>query len=361
MTDVIVQGGPEISVVIPFLDEQGTLEELHATLTSVLQRVARPYEILFIDDGSRDRGGDVADAIAAKDAHVGVVHFRRNFGKAAALDAGFKRARGRIVFTMDADLQDDPEEIPNFLAKLDEGFDLVSGWKRRRQDPLGKTLPSKLFNFTVSTVSGLKLNDFNCGFKAYRRESVDELNLYGELHRYVPVLVHFRGFRVTQIPVRHHPRRSGVSKYGLERMIKGLFDLLTVLLITRFRARPLHLFGGFGLVLATLGFGCLAYLTVLWFMGHRPIGTRPLLFLGLLLMMVGVQLISTGLLGEMISSSQAPTRLPYVIRSEVRASSAEQPLPSFEMPPASLESSPTELSVDSAVPIPSVGGRGARF
>ncbi len=306
---------PELSIVVPFLDEEGSLEELHRRLSAVLERVGSTYEILFVDDGSRDRGAGIVDAIAARDPHVGVVHFRRNFGKAAALDAGFKRARGAIVFTMDADLQDDPDEIPNFLAKLDEGFDLVSGWKKKRLDPLGKTMPSKVFNFVVSRVSGLALNDFNCGFKAYRAETVRGLDLYGELHRYIPVLVHFRGFRVTQIPVRHHPRLSGSSKYGIERLVKGFFDLLTVLVITRYRARPLHLFGGVGLAFASVGFVCLAYLTVIWFLGH-PIGTRPLLLFGVLLMLLGVQLVSTGLLGEMISSTQIGVRAHYEIRDE---------------------------------------------
>ncbi|HVW25626.1 MAG TPA: glycosyltransferase family 2 protein [Polyangiaceae bacterium] len=320
-----MESDPFITIVVPFLDEEGSLEELYARLTSVLSSVGQPYEILFVDDGSRDRGPAIVDDLAARDPHVGVVHFRRNFGKAAALDAGFRRARGRIVFTMDADLQDDPNEIPNFLAKLSEGYDLVSGWKKKRHDPLGKTLPSKFFNFVVSRSSGLRLNDFNCGFKAYRTDTVRGLDLYGELHRYVPVLVHWRGFRVTEIPVVHHPRTTGASKYGIERMAKGFFDLLTVLLITRYRARPLHLFGGVGLAFAFVGFVCLAYLSIIWFMGHN-IGNRPLLLLGVLLMLVGVQLVSTGLLGEMISSTQAGEKAHYEVRSERLAESPGAPI-----------------------------------
>ena len=306
---------PQISIVVPFLDEEGSLEALHAKLTEVMVGIGQSYEIVLVDDGSRDGSSGIADALAERDPHVGVVHFRRNFGKAAALDAGFKRARGRIIFSMDADLQDDPAEIPNFLAKLDEGYDLVSGWKQKRRDPIGKTLPSKVFNMVVAQTSGLKLKDFNCGFKAYRAEALAGLELYGDLHRYVPVLVHFRGFRVTQIPVMHHPRRTGVSKYGVERMVRGFFDLLTILLITRYRARPLHLFGGVGLAFAALGFGCLVYLTVLWFEG-RGIGQRPLLLLGVLLVLLGIQLISTGLLGEMIGSVQVRDRPHYVVRDE---------------------------------------------
>jgi glycosyltransferase involved in cell wall biosynthesis len=347
-----VPANPDISIVVPFLDEEGSLEELHARLASVLTGLGKTYEILFVDDGSRDRGPAVVDALAERDPHVGVIHFRRNFGKAAALDIGFRRARGRIVLTMDADLQDDPDEIPNFLAKLDEGWDLVSGWKKKRLDPLGKTLPSKLFNAVVSWSSGLKLDDFNCGFKAYRAETLEGLDLYGELHRYVPVLVHFRGYRVAQIPVLHHPRRSGTSKYGIERLVKGFFDLLTVLLITRYRARPLHLFGGVGLAFAFAGFACLAYLSVLWFLGH-PLANRPMLLFGVLLVMVGVQLVSTGLLGEMISSSQVGSKPHYEIRSE-RLARGEMPTlhggvgigaPTLTEVPVTTDPSDAELTI----------------
>lgn len=307
---------PDISVVIPLFDEEGTLEELHGKLTTVLVRLGRAYEILFVDDGSRDRSAKIIDSIAARDPAVGLVRFRRNFGKSAALDAAFKRVRGRFIVTMDADLQDDPEEIPRLLDTLEEReLDLVSGWKKKRHDPLGKTMPSKLFNWTVRTLTGLTLNDFNCGLKIYRAEAVDGLDLYGELHRYIPVLVAWRGFSVGEIAVTHHPRKWGHSKYGIERMAKGFFDLLTVILLTRYRRRPLHLFGWAGLTMSLLGFGCLAYLTALWFLGMGPIGTRPLLFLGLLLVMVGVQLVSTGLLGEMINSTRTVER-GYTIRSE---------------------------------------------
>lgn len=306
---------PRVSIVIPLFDEEGTLEELHAKLTSVLVRLGRPYEILFVDDGSRDGSGRIVQELAERDPAVGYVRFRRNFGKSAALDAGFRRARGEIVITMDADLQDDPEEVPRLIEALEtQELDLVSGWKQKRHDPLGKTLPSKLFNFTVRKLTGLKLNDFNCGLKAYRREAIDGLDMYGELHRYVPVLVDWRGFSVGEIAVKHHARKWGKSKYGIERMAKGFFDLLTVILLTRYRRRPLHLFGWAGLVMFTLGFACLAYLTVIWFLGHS-IGTRPLLVLGMLLVMVGVQLISTGLLGEMINSTRA-VEPGYTIRSE---------------------------------------------
>lgn len=308
--------GPEISVVIPLLNEEGSLRPLHAQLTEVLSEHNAPYEIIFVNDGSTDKSAEIIDALVEEDEHVGVIHFRRNFGKAAGLDAGFSAAKGRYVFTMDADLQDDPKEIPRFLAKLDEGYDVVSGWKQKRHDPLNKTLPSKLFNFTVSRVSGLSLNDFNCGFKVYRAEAVEHLSLYGELHRYVPVLLHWQGFRVGEMVVEHHPRQFGVSKYGVERMAKGFFDLLTVLLNTRYRTRPLHLFGFTGLLFGLLGFFILSYLTIIWCLGMGPIGSRPLLFLGVLLVIFGGQLISTGLLGELINRGQQSDRPVYVIRAQ---------------------------------------------
>jgi glycosyltransferase involved in cell wall biosynthesis len=315
-----------ISVVIPFLDEEGTLSELHEKLTRVLESEGEPYEVLFIDDGSRDDGPKVVAGIAESDPHVGLVRLRRNFGKSAALDAGFRRARGDIVITMDADLQDDPDEIPRLVAALrEQDLDLVSGWKQKRRDPLGKTLPSKLFNLTVRVLSGLKLNDFNCGLKAYRSEAIRDLDLYGELHRYVPVLVHWRGFAVGQLAVRHHPRKWGRSKFGVERMAKGFFDLMTIVLLTRYRRRPLHLFGWAGLLMLLSGFACLTYLTVTWFMGH-PIGMRPLLFLGLLLVMVGVQLLSTGLLAEMVNSTRS-VESGYNVRSEILPRAADAPRP----------------------------------
>jgi len=304
---------PEISVVVPLFNEEGSINELHARLSEALASRSEPYEILFVNDGSTDGSADRLEQLAARDAFVGVIHFRRNFGKAAALDAGFRRAQGRVVITMDADLQDEPAEIPNLLAKLNEGYDVVSGWKKVRHDPPGKTLPSKLFNRVVSVTSGIQLHDFNCGFKAYRAEALEGLSIYGELHRYLPVLLFWRGFRVTEIPVLHHPRKHGHSKYGWERLAKGFFDLLTVLLNTRYRSRPLHLFGLMGLLLGLLGGAILVYLTVLWFMGVRPIGNRPLLLLGLLMVMVGVQLVSTGLLGELINRSQPHESTRYVI------------------------------------------------
>ena len=230
-----------------------------------------------------------------------VVRLRRNFGKAAALAAGFEQARGDVVVTIDGDLQDDPAEIPRLLAKLDEGFDLVSGWKARRQDPLARRLLSKIFNAVVARLSGVRLHDMNCGLKAYRAEVAGSLPLYGELHRFVPVLAHQRGYRVAELSVNHRPRPHGRSRYGLERYLRAFLDLLTVSFIGRYRHRPLHLFGGLGLVLGLAGLATLLYLTVLKLAGNA-IGHRPLLTLGVLLVVVGMQFFSLGLISEMITS-----------------------------------------------------------
>ncbi len=230
-----------------------------------------------------------------------VVRLRRNFGKAAALDAGFAEAAGDVIVTIDGDLQDDPAEIPRLLAKLDEGYDLVSGWKAKRRDPITRRLPSKLFNGVAGRVSGLRLHDMNCGLKAYRADVVRGMQLYGELHRYIPILAHYRGFRVTEIPVNHRPRAHGHSRYGVERYVRGFLDLLTVTFMGRYRHRPLHLFGGVGLVTSVLGAAILVYLTALKLAG-QAIGHRPLLTLGVLLVVVGIQFLSLGLLSELLTS-----------------------------------------------------------
>lgn len=297
------QSQPDISIVIPLYNEENNLEPLYRETTEVLRKVGRTYEIIFVNDGSYDGSVAILQELKMLDPLVRVIHLRRNFGKAVALAAGFKEASGNIVITMDGDLQDNPIEIPRFISGIESGFDLVSGWKFVRHDPLSKTLPSKLFNKVVSFATGLKLHDFNCGFKAYRRDLVDKIQLYGELHRYIPALAYGNGFRVTEIKVDHRPRQSGKSKYGWERYIRGLLDLLTVVFITRYTKKPLHLFGSAGLIFMSLGFVINAYLAIIWLMG-QPIGHRPLLNLGVLLMVLGVQFVSTGLLGEMITHNQ---------------------------------------------------------
>lgn len=292
----------KLSFVVPVKNEQDTLGTLVDGIVAACAERSdvASTEIVFIDDGSTDASWTRMEEQCRL--HPGVVRafrMRRNFGKAVGLEVGFRAAQGDIIFTMDADLQDDPKEIGRFLDKMDEGYDLVSGWKQKRNDPLSKTLPSKLFNAVTRGLTGVQLQDFNCGFKAYRRAVIERVRLYGELHRYIPVLAQDLGFRIGEIAVEHHPRTHGVSKYGLERYVRGLLDLLTVHATTRYLQRPGHLFGGLGLVFGAVGFVILAYLSVLWFEGV-PIAGRPLFFLGLLLMITAVQMVSIGIIGELL-------------------------------------------------------------
>ena len=308
------QPGIEISVVIPALNEEGNIPPLYAALREVLEAMGREYEILFVDDGSNDGSFATLEGLHQADpGHVRVIRFRRNFGKTAALSAAFKVAQGDVIVTLDADLQDDPAEIPQLLAKLNEDFDLVVAWRRDRQDPLSKRLPSKIFNGVVSLLTGLRLHDVNCGFKVLRGEVAGNLKLYGELHRFIPVLAHWRGYRVGELAVVHHPRRHGRSKYGLERFGRGFIDFLVVLFLTHYLKRPLQLFGAIGGILFLFGFLICVYLTILWF-GGEGIGSRPLLFAGLLAMMVGVQVATIGLLGEMIRNLSYHPEEEYSIR-----------------------------------------------
>jgi len=304
----------EVSVLVPVLDEAATVEELALRVAAVLDRLGRSFEIVFVDDGSRDGTAERVRAARARDPRVRLVRLRRNFGKAAALSAGFDQSRGAILVTMDGDLQDDPEEIPRFLDTLERGgLDLVSGWKRQRRDPAGKRLPSLLFNWVTRRLAQVDLHDFNCGFKAYRREVLGEIAVYGELHRYIPVLASRRGFAVGEIEVEHHPRLHGVSKYGWDRLYKGLLDLITVLFITRYTRRPLHLFGTAGLAFLSAGFAINLYLAILWARGAH-LSNRPLLLLGVLLMLLGIQVLTTGLIGEMITFKNFRRRDSYSIK-----------------------------------------------
>lgn len=302
-----------VSVVVPFYNEADSLTELVRRINASLQGLGCPFEIILVNDGSTDHGRAVAEELAGQDPRIRLIHFTRNFGKSAALSAGFQRAAGSVIVTMDADLQDDPVEIPRFLAKIEDGFDVVSGWKQTRHDPLSKRLPSKFFNALVRLVFGLRLNDINCGFKAYTKRAIANLPMYGELHRLTPALLQGAGFKVTEIPVRHHPRRHGKSKFGSTRFIKGLLDLMTVVMLTRYQTRPLHLFGFVGFGLGAAGVLILFYLTILWLAGLGPIGTRPLFFLGILLVLTAVQLVGIGLIAELFRSSQLSERAKYVI------------------------------------------------
>ena len=290
-----------ISVVVPVHDEERSVALLYEELQAALEPSGEPWEAIFVDDGSLDGSFAALTRLHARTANVRVVRLRRNFGKSAALAAGFAQAQGETVVTIDGDLQDDPSEIPRLLAKLEEGFDLVSGWKARRRDPWRRRVVSRIFNAVTSRVSGLRLHDMNCGLKVYRTEVVRGLPLYGELHRFIPVLAYYRGFRVAELPVNHRPRTHGRSRYGLERYLRGFLDLLTVTFMGRYRHRPLHLFGGLGFVLGLLGTVILVYLTVLKATGEA-IGQRPLLTLGVLLVVVGLQFFSLGLLSEMVTS-----------------------------------------------------------
>ena len=290
-----------ISVVVPLHNEERSIALLHEELEAALDPLGEPWESVYVDDGSTDGSFAALTRLHARAENVRVVRLRRNFGKAAALASGFAQATGDRVVTIDGDLQDDPAEIPRLLAKLEEGFDLVSGWKAKRRDPLRRRIPSKIFNRVAGWMSGLRLHDMNCGLKAYRAEVVQNLVLYGELHRFIPVLAHEQGYRVAELPVHHRPREHGSSRYGLERYLRGFLDLLTVSFMGRYRHRPLHLFGGLGLLLGLTGTAVLVYLTIDKILGHA-IGKRPLLTLGVLLVVVGMQFFTLGLISEMITS-----------------------------------------------------------
>ena len=312
------EASSDISVVIPLLDEEQNLIPLYDGLSRVLEEMGKEYEIVFVDDGSRDGSFEILSSFYEGDpAHIRVVQLRRNFGKTAALTAGFEEAQGQLIITMDADLQDDPAEIPKLLTKLEEGYDLVVAWRQERQDPLSKRLPSWIFNEVVSLMTRVRLHDLNCGLKVLRREAAVGLRLYGELHRFIPVLAHWRGYRVGEVPVAHRPRRHGRSKYGLKRLGRAFVDFLVVLFLTHYLKRPLQLFGAIGGTLFLLGFAICSYLTILWF-GGEGIGSRPLLFAGILAMIVGVQVASIGLLGEMIRNLTYRPEEEYSIRRVLR-------------------------------------------
>ena len=292
-----------ISVVVPVYNEEQSLRPLYDALTAALERLGQSYEIVFVDDGSRDGSFTTLKALHDQDARIRVIRFRRNFGKTPALVAGFSHARGEVIFTMDADLQDDPGEMAKFLEKLDDGYDLVSGWKYPRHDPFTKTFPSFFFKRMVSMTTGVRLHDINCGFKAYRREVLDDVKLYGELHRFIPVLAHERGFRVTEVKVRHHKRQYGKSKFGARRFLRGFLDLIMVLFLKQYLQTPLRLFGAIGLFSTVAGILVDLYVVLdrfLPFGSHQEIHNRPLLFVGILLLIFGISFILTGLQSEMI-------------------------------------------------------------
>lgn len=315
---------PTLSFLIPVYNEEDSLPELfervHAHASAALS-AKENFEVLFVDDGSTDSSYAQIERLHSHYPHiVRAIRFRRNFGKSQALRAGIRAVRGDLVFTMDADLQDDPAEIPAFLEKLqNEGYDLVSGWKKKRHDPWHKTLPSRLFNGVIARLSGLRLHDFNCGYKLYRAEALQEVDLYGEMHRFIPAFVHARGFRVGELAVRHHARRYGESKFGWRRLYRGLFDAITVTLITRYAKRPLHFFGVPGLLLSTLGGGILFYFLVWKLMGN-DIGYRPLFFGGILAVVAGLQTVAIGLVGELLVNQTGRREDSYSIAAHLDVS-----------------------------------------
>ena len=292
-----------ISVIVPLYNEEESVVELSIALKKVLENIKSNYEVIFIDDGSTDDSFLKIKEINHLNNRFKCIKFKRNYGKSAALSEGFKMSNGDYIITMDADLQDDPEEIPALLMKINEGYDLVSGWKKKRHDPFIKKHTSKLFNFVTSRLVGLKLHDYNCGLKAYRKDVVKNIRVYGEMHRYIPAIAHLSGFKVTEIPVTHHPRKFGKTKFGSSRFINGLLDLMTVIFTTKFIKRPLHLFGTVGLISFIAGIGIIAYLTVLKFFDSIPISNRPLFLVGILMAIVGAQFISLGLIAEMITKN----------------------------------------------------------
>jgi len=294
----------KISMVIPLLNEEESLRPLAMEIKKVMRGIIAEFEVMFIDDGSTDKSLSVLKEISKSDNRFKYISFRKNYGKSAALHVGFQHVNGDVVITMDADLQDDPNEIPNLIQKLEEGNDLVSGWKQQRHDPFVKRHSSRFFNFITGLMSGVKIHDFNCGLKAYRKEVLKDINVYGELHRYMPVLADWQGYRISEIPVKHHARRFGQTKFGISRFFKGFIDLITVMFTTRYIRRPMHLFGFLGAVSFLIGIVVNGYLSVEWITG-KSLSSRPLLFLGMLLIIVGVQFFSVGLLGElMVHNSQ---------------------------------------------------------
>lgn len=308
----------DISIVIPVYNEAEDIGELHRLLKEVLEKLKKAYEIIFVDDGSSDNTTQELRRVIDNDSNVKAIKLRRNFGKALAYSVGFKQAKGDTVFTIDGDLQDDPKEIPNFLRKLEDGYDLVSGWRLKRQDSFWKTISSRLFNNITSLLTGIKIHDMNCGYKIFKREVIENIDIYGELYRFIPVLAAWEGFRTGEIVVSHYPRKHGKSKYGIGKLPKGFFDLLTVLMLTKYAKKPLHFFGGFGLILLSLGFAINLYLSLEKIIFNATIGNRPLLLLGTLLIILGIQLISLGLLGELITKLSFRREQQGVVKNVIK-------------------------------------------
>lgn len=301
------QNSERISIVVPLYNEEESLRPLVEAIKRAMSTYSQNYEVILVDDGSTDRSHQILREICREERRFKYISFQKNFGKSAALQVGFQAATGTYVISMDADLQDDPNEIPNLIRKIKEGYDMVSGWKKVRYDPFIKKYSSRFFNYTTRVLSGIKIHDFNCGLKAYKKAVVQSITVYGELHRYIPVLAKWQGFSVAEIPVKHHPRKWGKTKFGISRFFKGFIDLLTVTFVTRYIKRPMHLFGFLGALAFFLGFCVNGYLSYEWFNG-QSLSNRPMLLMGILLIIVGVQFFTTGLLGEMMVHNSQDTK-----------------------------------------------------
>lgn len=330
---------PDVSVVVPVYDEEESLPELARQITDACEGAGYTFEVWLVDDGSRDNSWGLIETLRQRDPRFAGIRLKRNYGKSAALSIGFEQARGRHVVTMDADLQDDPSEIPNLIAELQGGYDLVSGWKKQRHDPLDKRLPSKFFNFVTRKISGIPLHDFNCGLKAYRSDVVKSVRVYGELHRYIPLLAKWEGYdRITERVIHHRPRQYGQTKFGFDRYIKGFLDLITVLFLTRFAARPMHFFGSFGTLAFLSGFLISLWISLDKLIYGNPIGDRPLLLLGVLMIVVGVQMFTIGLVGEMIIKREMEKTSTYQVTLMLPPLDGSQSSRSEEMEAAMRES-----------------------
>ncbi len=303
----------DISIVIPVLNEQENIVPLFNHTLAVLKKNFKSYEIIYVDDGSKDKTFQILKDLHSKNKCLKVISFRRNFGKAAGLSAGFAKAEGKYVVTMDGDLQDNPDEIPKLIKIMEKGYDMVTGWKTTKHKGSLRTIPSRVFNKLSKRITGVKIHDFNCPFKAYRNEVVKDIQLYGEMHRYIPVLVYWRGYRIAEVKVGNYPRKFGKTKYGSGRILKGMLDLITVKYLTSYKSRPLHVFGSIGLLFSGVGFLFGVYLFILWLM-HIGIGKRPLLTFSVLLIVLGFQFISIGLIAEMVTDNNARKSRSYGVR-----------------------------------------------
>jgi len=318
---------PDISIVVPVYNEHESLQPLHTRIAEVMAELDRPWELIYVDDGSDDGSNALLRTLQRENDHITVAVQRRNYGKAVALMTGFALARGDFIITLDSDLQDEPGEIPRLLAHLDEGYDIVTGWKQRRRDPASKRIPSRIANGVTNFFTGLRLHDMNSGLKAYRAPCAHSLRLYGDLHRYIPVMAHLNGYRVSELPVVHHERRYGRSKYGPGRLLRGGLDLLTVLFLSKYGSRPLHLFGPVGGVLLLIGFVINAALALEWLAGARGLHERPLLMLGVLLMLMGVQLLTMGLIAELVVAFMQRQDDPLATARYIYRPTDPQPIP----------------------------------